>query len=1302
MPSIRLSVVASSRWVTRMLALVAITVGIVAPVGLAGSEAGAASGTAAASGSAAIAAGFPVGQIIYPDLVSVIPATDLSISQPTATTREFNYEHIMYNAGGPLEVQPVNFNPTTNLAGGVQRLYSYDSSGNMVLRQEIPVPDQFYYHAIHGHFHFPLASFGLYSVQADGSLGQPVALSPKNGFCIADTNTLDPSLPGGYGYSGATCGDPTAVRGIAPGRGDLYNRLDPGQAIDITGLADGVYWFHTVADPNQNFLDANRANNTTDIKVKIVGTTVTPLSSIVSQGNFVIDQSAVVDGQGPQSTPPMTTAAPGELLVATVSSDGPAGTPQSATVSGGGLSWTLTRRTNSQAGTAEVWTAMAPTPLTNAVITSTTSQAGYVQSLTVHAIRGAAGIGASVSASGASGAATASLTTTAPGSWVMGVGVDPNHYIQRTLNPGQSMVHEWLAENQGNSTSWLQATPAPTPTSGTAITSGSSYPTGDPWNLTQFEILPAVSTDVTAPIISSPTATNIGPDNARVGWSTDEHSTTQVAYGQTAGYGQTTPLDSTLVTAHEAALDGLIPATTYYCELRSRDSSGNLAQQGGFSFTTTPPRTTPAVFSNIRVTDVQPDQVTIAWTTDETADSQVEFGTTTAYGSASARNSNLVTAHFVLMNNLLPSTTYHYRVNGTDAYGNSGSSGDFTFTTPAVPPPITVDKTVSVDGRGTQTSPSITTTAPDDLLVAFVASDGPTVGGQTATVTGAGLTWTLARRTNSQLGTSEVWTAKAASVLTNVTVRSTQGTGGFDQALTVVAFKGAVGIGSNVSGFGATGPPTATFNTIRSGSLVYAVGNDWDRATSHTVGPNQSMVHQWVDTGAGDTFWTQALNGPAGPVESVITMNDTSPTTDQWNLTMVEVVRPVSVPAVAPTLSGVTASTVGTSSATISWTTDVASSTQVSYGPTAAYGSTSALDTTPATSHSVTLTGLTPGTTYHYKATSANSVGSTSSGDGSFVTLAGDTTAPTLTAVSPTNGSTGIAPPGSISATFSEAVQPASITMTLQTFSNVMLPGSVSYNAATRVATFTPTAPLSYDGGYIGTVVSATDLAGNPFAGPVNWLFATRPPPAASVTADRTAFSDGKNTVTTPAFTTSAATEVVLAFVAGDGPTAGGQTATVSGGGLTWTLVRRANTQAGTSEIWKASAASVLTNATVTAKLSKAGYDMSLTVVTFSGASGTGASAGSSRATGAPSVSLVTTAVGSRVYGVGNDWDSATARTVGSGQSMVHQWVDSGVGDTFWTQCENAATVTAGAVVTLSDTAPTADRSNFAAVEIIP
>ena len=100
-----------------------------------------------------------------------------------------------------------------------------------------------------------------------------------------------------------------------------------------------------------------------------------------------------------------------------------------------------------------------------------------------------------------------------------------------------------------------------------------------------------------------------------------------------------------------------------------------------------------------------------------------------------------------------------------------------------------VDKTISVDGAGTsRTTAAFSTSAANDLLVAFVASDGPAGGGQTATVTGAGLPWTLVRRVNTQPGTAEIWTAKAAGILTNVTVTSSETLGGYYQSLTVVTF----------------------------------------------------------------------------------------------------------------------------------------------------------------------------------------------------------------------------------------------------------------------------------------------------------------------------------------------------------------------------------------------------------------------------------------------------------------------------------------------------------------------------------
>ena len=77
------------------------------------------------------------------------------------------------------------------------------------------------------------------------------------------------------------------------------------------------------------------------------------------------------------------------------------------------------------------------------------------------------------------------------------------------------------------------------------------------------------------------------------------------------------------------------------------------------------------------------------------------------------------------------------------------------------------------------------------------------------------------------------------------------------------------------------------------------------------------------------------------------------------------------------------------------------------------------------------------------------------------------------------------------------------------------------------------------------------------------------------------------NDVSSPSLTTAQPGELLIAFITSDGPSAGGsQTISkVSGGSLAWRLRRRANTQAGTTEIWQASAATTLNNVKVTATL---------------------------------------------------------------------------------------------------------------------
>ena len=92
----------------------------------------------------------------------------------------------------------------------------------------------------------------------------------------------------------------------------------------------------------------------------------------------------------------------------------------------------------------------------------------------------------------------------------------------------------------------------------------------------------------------------------------------------------------------------------------------------------------------------------------------------------------------------------------------------------------------------------------------------------------------------------------------------------------------------------------------------------------------------------------------------------------------------------SPVIGSVTANTITTTSATISWTTDQPSASQLKYGPTTDYGTLSAFGSQRVTTHSVTINGLTPGTTYNYAALSANATGQVgASANFTFTTVGG-------------------------------------------------------------------------------------------------------------------------------------------------------------------------------------------------------------------------------------------------------------------------------------------------------------------------
>lgn len=92
-------------------------------------------------------------------------------------------------------------------------------------------------------------------------------------------------------------------------------------------------------------------------------------------------------------------------------------------------------------------------------------------------------------------------------------------------------------------------------------------------------------------------------------------------------------------------------------------------------------RTAPAI-SGVSASKINQNGASITWATDEPADSQIEYGTTTSYGMSTALNSSMVTAHSSVVSGLDAATTYHYRVKSRDAAGNLAVSADAVFRTP--------------------------------------------------------------------------------------------------------------------------------------------------------------------------------------------------------------------------------------------------------------------------------------------------------------------------------------------------------------------------------------------------------------------------------------------------------------------------------------------------------------------------------------------------------------------------------------------------------------------------------------------
>jgi glucose/arabinose dehydrogenase len=124
-----------------------------------------------------------------------------------------------------------------------------------------------------------------------------------------------------------------------------------------------------------------------------------------------------------------------------------------------------------------------------------------------------------------------------------------------------------------------------------------------------------------------------------------------------------------------------------------------------------------------------------------------------------------------------------------------------------------------------------------------------------------------------------------------------------------------------------------------------------------------------------------------------------------------------------------------------------------------------------------------------------------------FTTTAVDTTAPTVTTTSPVAGAASVSPAANASATFSEAMNPATLTNSSVTLvpqgSATPVTATVTYAASTNTVTLDPTATLAVSKVHTATIKGgasgAKDVTGNALASDKVWTFTTGAPPTPTI-----------------------------------------------------------------------------------------------------------------------------------------------------------------------------------------------------------
>lgn len=526
--------------------------------------------------------------------------------------------------------------------------------------------------------------------------------------------------------------------------------------------------------------------------------------------------------------------------------------------------------------------------------------------------------------------------------------------------------------------------------------------------------------DTTGPVISGLASLSVATHDATLVWTTDELAASTFEYGATESYGSHATLDATLLLAHTAVLINLTPGTTYHYCIHATDLAGNITNSCGHTFATAAQTvvvdTTPPDVTLITVAPVTTTSATIGFTTSEVGNARVEYGTTEGYGESTPLDTNLALTHSVTLSNLTPNTLYHYRIITGDEIGNETITTNETFTTAAL------------GGGGVVSVSDITAPVISDVGTIMLGLTDATIAWSTneltvstleyGTTQSYGLQGTLSL--SALLGHSATLTGLSANTTYYYCIHATDLHGN-----SAASCPHSFTTGTQVSAPTLSAPTEPQTQTEVQVSGVNISGVDTESiATSTATITWQTDVpaDSQVEYGDSENFGSLSSLSSTLTTSHAVTISGLAPNTNyifrvkskplggslattssNYEFNTLSHSAPVVPPA---NVTAVSSGTPTATSATITWATDKAATSQVEYGISTGYGVATIESTALTTPHSVALNELEPNTTYHFRVKSTDEV--------SNLTFSEDYTFTTPSAPAGATGSSGANVPAAV------------------------------------------------------------------------------------------------------------------------------------------------------------------------------------------------------------------------------------------------------------------------------------------------